>query len=127
MAYRRDNKADSELAQLSADYSDEEIRRIWDGNDFAEPYVLPQLLGTNLDSIAKLDVPVLVLAGRHDMNVNANVAYEWLVQLWAPDKQFVWFEHSGHIPMTEEPGKYLLSHVKYARPIAERAGDVPVQ
>jgi hypothetical protein len=33
-------------------------------------------------------------------------------------------EHSGHIPMTEEPGKFLVSLVRYARPIAEKAGDL---
>src|SRR5215831_11411749 len=37
MAYRRDNSADSALAQLSPDYSDEEIRRVWEGNKFATP------------------------------------------------------------------------------------------
>jgi hypothetical protein len=26
--------------------------------------------------------------------------------------------------MTEEPGKFLISLVRYARPVAERAGDV---
>jgi hypothetical protein len=28
------------------------------------------------------------------------------------------------MPMTEEPGKFLLSLVRYVRPIAEKAGDV---
>jgi hypothetical protein len=37
---------------------------------------------------------------------------------------FLMFEHSAHIPMTEEPGKFLLPLVRYARPIAERAGDI---
>jgi hypothetical protein len=42
----------------------------------------------------------------------------------APEKQLVWFEHSGHIPMTEAPGKFLVSLVLYARPIAEKAGEL---
>jgi hypothetical protein len=42
----------------------------------------------------------------------------------APEKQLIWFEHSAHMPMTEEPGKFLLSLVRCARPIAEKAGDV---
>jgi len=33
-------------------------------------------------------------------------------------------QDSGHMPMTEEPGKFLVSLLRYARPIAERAGDV---
>jgi hypothetical protein len=42
----------------------------------------------------------------------------------APEKHFVWFENSAHEPESEEPGKFLLSLVRYARPIAEKAGDV---
>jgi proline iminopeptidase len=43
----------------------------------------------------------------------------------APSKQFVWFGNSAHLPITEEPGKFLISLVRCARPFAERAGDVP--
>ncbi len=41
MAYRHDNSADSALARLSPDYSDQEIRRIWEGNEFAPPICSP--------------------------------------------------------------------------------------
>jgi hypothetical protein len=41
----------------------------------------------------------------------------------ASEKQFVWFENSAHLPMTEEPGKFLISLARHARPIAEKAGD----
>jgi hypothetical protein len=41
----------------------------------------------------------------------------------APSKHFVWFEHSGHLPMIEEPGKYLLALMAYARPLAKPVGD----
>jgi hypothetical protein len=37
----------------------------------------------------------------------------------APYKQGVWFEHSAHMVMWEEPGKLLVSLLKYARPFAE--------
>ena len=60
---------------------------------------------------------------RHDFNVNSDVASAWFETVAAPDKHLVWFEHSGHMPMTEEPGKFLLSLVRYARPLAQRAGD----
>ena len=67
---------------------------------------------------------MIIFAGRHDYNVNSAVAAEWFAKVEAPSKQFVWFENSAHLPMTEESGKFLLSLVRYARPIAERAGDV---
>ena len=62
--------------------------------------------------------------GRHDHTVNSDVAHDWFVRVKAPEKHFVWFEHSAHEPESEEPGKFLLSLVRYARPIAVKVGDV---
>lgn len=124
MAYRRDNSADSGLAQLSPDYTDEEIRHIWDGNQFATPYLLPELVALDLTTIRTLAVPLIVFEGRHDINVNADVTAAWFETVQAPEKHLVWFEHSAHLPMTEEPGKFFLSLVRIARPIAEKTGDV---
>ena len=124
MAYRRDNSADGDLSQLSPDYSDQEIGHIWDGNKFATPYLLPEVVTLDLSKANKLAVPLILFLGRHDRNVNAEVAASWFDAVEAPEKHLVWFEHSAHIPMTEEPGKFLLSLVRYARPIAEKAGDV---
>src|SRR5215475_215362 len=123
MAYRTDNSADSDLAQLSPDYSDQEISRIWDGNKFGTPYLLPDLVSTDLSKIRKLAVPLILFEGRHDMNVNSDIAAAWFDKVRAPEKHLVWFEHSGHMPMTEEPGKFLVSLARYALPIAERTGD----
>ena len=72
-----------------------------------------------------LDCPLLLFEGRHDYNANSEVAAEWFAQVQAPAKRFVWFEDSAHMPMTEEPGKFLLSLVQYARPFAAKVGDVP--
>ena len=116
--------ADGDLSELSPDYSDQEIGHIWDGNKFATPYLLPEVVALDLTKTNKLAVPLILFLGRHDRNVNAEVAASWFDAVEAPEKQLVWFEHSAHIPMTEEPGKFLLSLVRYARPIAEKAGDV---
>ena len=123
MAYRRDNSADSDLPQLSPDYTDQEIGHIWDGNKFATPYLLPEVMALDLTMTNKLEVPLILFEGRHDRTVNSEVAAAWFDTVKAPEKHLVWFEHSGHIPMTEEQGKFLLSLMRYARPIAERAGD----
>jgi pimeloyl-ACP methyl ester carboxylesterase len=124
MAYRRDNSADSALAQLSPDYSDQEIRRIWDGNEFATAYLLPELVALDLTMTNKLSVPLILFEGRHDRNVNSEVAATWFDTVKAPEKHLIWFERSAHMPMTEEPGKFLLSLVRCARPIAEKAGEI---
>jgi proline iminopeptidase len=124
MAYRHGNQAEGDLADLSPDYSDAEVPRIWEGNGFGERYLLPGDLGLNLAGIRKLECPLLVFAGRHDFNVNSQLAAEWFATVEAPTKHFVWFEHSAHLPMTEEPGKYLLALMTYARPLAKPVGDL---
>src|ERR1700733_3009080 len=124
MAYRRDNSDDSALAQLSPDYTDQEISHIWDGNKFSTPYLLPEVVALDLTKVNKLSLPLILFEGRHDRTVNSEVAATWFDTVKAPEKQLVWFEHSGHMPMTEERGKFLLSLVRYARPIAEKARDV---
>jgi pimeloyl-ACP methyl ester carboxylesterase len=122
MAYRKTNDAESDLSYLSPDYTDDEIRHLWDGNAFATPYLLPTLLAEH-GATTKLDIPLILFAGRFDKNVNASVSAEWFAKVRSPEKHLVWFEHSAHLLITEEPGKTLLSLVHYARPIAERAGD----
>lgn len=123
MAYRQNNDDDSVLARLSPDYSDEQLRGVWKGNDFATPILLPQLMTQNLATGKTLDCPLILLLGRHDTNVNSDVAAEWYAQVKAPGKALVWFEHSAHMPMTEEPGKFLLALVNQARPYAQKVGD----
>jgi esterase/lipase len=123
MAYRPGNEAEGDLADLSPDYTDAEIGHIWKGNSFAERYLLSEALGLDLSQTRTLGCPVIVFAGRHDMNVNSQLASDWFETITAPEKHLVWFEHSAHLPMTEERGKYLLSLVRYARSVAERAGE----
>jgi pimeloyl-ACP methyl ester carboxylesterase len=123
MAYRHGTRAEGDLADLSPDYTDAEIPRIWEGNSFGERYLLSQALGLDLSGTRSLGCPLIVFAGRHDMNVNSQLASDWFQTVAAPAKHFVWFEHSGHLPMTEERGKYLVSLLRYARPFAEQAGD----
>lgn len=123
MAYRHDNDADSDLVKLSPDYSREELRHIYDGNEFAERFLLADLIAGDWSVIRTLGCPLFLFEGRHDTNASSEVAREWFEQVAAPAKQFVWFEDSAHMPMTEEPAKFLVSLVRYVRPLAEQAGD----
>jgi len=125
MAYRHDSSAESDLAELSPDYTDAEIAHIWDGNDFSEHYLLQQVLSLDESATRQLDCPLIVCAGRHDFVVNSELAAKWCGQVRAPFKQLVWFENAGHLVMTDEPGKFLVSLLQHARPVAERAGDAP--
>lgn len=123
MAYRHDNDADSDLVKLSPDYSREELRHIYDGNEFAERFLLADLIDGDWSVMRRFGCPMFLFEGRHDYNASSEVAHEWFEKVEAPAKQFVWFEDSAHMPMTEEPGKFLVSLVRFVRPLAEKDGD----
>jgi pimeloyl-ACP methyl ester carboxylesterase len=109
---------------LSPEYSDEDVRLVWKGNSFSMPFLLSTVVSTDLSTVKTLRCPLILFTGRDDYNVSAKLAAQWFEQVKAPSKAFVWFERSAHDVVNEEPGKLLLSLVQYARPIAERAGDV---
>ncbi|QDE88926.1 alpha/beta hydrolase [Myxococcus xanthus] len=124
-AYRRpDASFEGAAVNLSPEYTDEEVRQVWKALDFSVERLLAAILTADLSHVKRLKTPLLLFLGRHDRNVSATVAAEWFAGIKAPSKRLVWFEQSAHEMMAEEPGKVLLSLVRYARPIAERAGDV---
>lgn len=123
MAYRT-HQVDGIGVRLSPDYSDEEARRVYDGNGFSQDFLLSPVLALDLTDVTELGCPLIILAGRHDRSVNSHVAREWFESVRSPLKHFVWFEHSAHEIMVEEPGKLLTSLVTLGRPIAERVSDV---
>lgn len=127
-AWRRDGGGFEAAAfKLAPEYTDEDVRRAFEGQRAVTEALLPSVLATDLSTIRKLDVPLLLLLGRHDINVSSDVAAEWFATVRAPSKRLVWFERSGHHITSEEPGKLLMTLVNEARPIAVRAGDGVVE
>jgi proline iminopeptidase len=118
MAYRSGTTAESALYQLSPDYSDAEIAHVWEGNEFTEKYLLKDVLALDLSTRREFHCPIFIFDGRNDFNINSQLAAEWFRTVKAPVKRFVWFEQSGHLPMTEEPGKFLISLASFVRPLA---------
>jgi pimeloyl-ACP methyl ester carboxylesterase len=123
MAYRTNQEDESHAARLSPDYDDAEAPHIYDGNEFSENKLLAFVFDQDLSRSTDFKCPILLFEGRFDRTVNADVAFAWFRTVKAPTKRFVWFEHSAHEPMSEEPGKFLLSLVREARPLAVRVGD----
>lgn len=71
-------------------------------------HVYPQLYKTDLrKDYKKIDVPVYFFIGRHDINAPVSLVDEYYNILQAPDKEFVWFEHSGHSPWINESDKFV--------------------
>ena len=122
---RTGGQAEAAAIALSPEYTDADLAKVWDANAFSMDRLLSDVLTLDMTRVRRLEVPLVLFLGRHDHNVSSSVAAEWFEQVEAPSKQLVWFEHSAHEVMNEEPGKTLLSLVRHARPFAERAGDVP--
>lgn len=124
-AWRRPGaEIDHGLYKLAPEYSDDDVRNAFKGQNAVTNALFPSIVATDLSYIRTLKVPLILLLGRHDHNVSSEVAAEWFETVDAPSKHLVWFEHSGHHIYSEEPGKLLYSLVSIARPIAASAGDI---
>lgn len=109
--------------RLSPEYTDADLRTIWKASDFSAEHLLAETVALDFSRYTRFECPIIVFNGRHDYNVSASAAAEWFETVRAPSKKLVWFENSAHEMFNEEPGKMLVSLVRYARPIAEKAGD----
>jgi pimeloyl-ACP methyl ester carboxylesterase len=70
--------------------------------------VYPQLWDVDFRKQAtRLDVPVYLLIGRHDVNAPPALVEAYYELLEAPHKDLVWFERSGHTPWMSEPDKFV--------------------
>ena len=51
----------------------------------------------------EFSVPFYVFQGHLDMNTPWTLVPDWFEKIKAPDKDLIFFEHSGHNPMSDEP------------------------
>ena len=56
--------------------------------------------------VPRLEVPVYMVIGAHEARGRAVLADEWFESVVAPHKERIVFEHSGHRPSFEEPGRF---------------------
>jgi pimeloyl-ACP methyl ester carboxylesterase len=82
--------------------------------------VYPRLAGLNLEAqVPELRVPVWFLLGREDYVTPSEIAARYFESLMAPRKTLLWFEHSGHNPQFEEPGRFNSVLTQQVRAVAE--------
>ena len=66
-------------------------------------HVYQQLYGKDLrQTHTEFEIPIYMLHGRHDFNAPTYLAEDYYEKITAPDKQLMWFEHSGHNPWINE-------------------------
>lgn len=75
------------------------------GMRFTQYHTLNELMETNLtNEIQSVDIPVYFLIGKYDfLTPGSKIFFD---QLKAPDKEFILFENSGHVPSLDESEKY---------------------
>lgn len=78
-------------------------------------HVYPQLYTLDLrNEYTQLQVPVYFFLGRHDLNAPVSLAEDYMDKLVAPEKQIIWFEHSGHSPWINEPDVFIRHTLEVA-------------
>jgi pimeloyl-ACP methyl ester carboxylesterase len=91
----------------SSDYSARDIIRTVRGITATQAALLPDLASIDLTgSLPRIDVPVVMVQGRHDQVAPGESAQQYADSLQAPGKQLIWFETSAHTPHLEEPAKF---------------------
>ena len=91
----------------SPDYSAGDVIRTVRGISTTQAALLPELATLDLAAtLPRIDVPVVMVQGRHDQVAPGAAAQRYASYLQAPAKQLVWFDNSAHTPHLEEPGKF---------------------
>ena len=91
----------------SPDYSPSDIIRTVRGITTTQAALVPELATTDLvRTMPRLDVPIVMVQGRHDEVAPGEAAERFYESVSAPTKQLVWFERSAHTPHLEEPDKF---------------------
>ncbi len=89
----------------SSDYSAVDILRTVRG--LRSPALLSDLASLDLvRSLPRLEVPIVMVQGRHDKIAPRDAALRYADALQAPSKRLVWFGNSAHTPHFEEPERF---------------------
>lgn len=69
----------------------------------------------------RIEVPIILMLGRHDRVISPYLGVEYLEALEAPDKEVIWFDRSAHLAPFEEPDEFNAE----VRQVARRVGMLP--
>lgn len=117
-AYRSDARFYLRAPRLSPEYTADDVKAWGQGSEFTVRQLWPRMADISFLDLRRLDVPTIMLLGRHDITTPSTIVAKWMEKLSAPAKRVVWFEHSAHLPMVEEPGRVLDALLRHVRPIA---------
>jgi len=117
-AYRETSRYYFRAPFMSPEYDADDSCAIDKGSLFTLEKILPEFLNVAFDRVESFPLPVVMFMGQHDYTTPSAPTAAWLQNVKAPYKQGVVFEHSAHMVPWEEPGKLLVSLLKYVHPLA---------
>lgn len=121
-AYRANADFYFDSTHLSPQYTPADRKAWGQGSAFSVTTLWPRLKEVSFQDLRKLEAPVVFFLGRHDYTVPAPIAAKWIERVEAPYKRTVWFEHSAHLPMVEEPGRVFAALLEHVLPLARDTG-----
>ena len=84
--------------------------------------LLPELMQVDLTQLGPdFQVPIFWFEGRHDEYSPPVLVWEYYQKIRAPQKEFVWFENSGHFPFFEEQQKFVDELVQRVLPVVSES------
>ncbi len=107
------------VPKLSPYYTEKDVKAINEGSVFTLGRLLPAFLNVDFTEVTEFPVPVFMFMGRHDQTTPTAPTAKWLDNVDAPLKKGIWFEHSAHLVMLEEPGKMLVTLLNEVRPLTK--------
>lgn len=117
-AYRPDAQFYYDVIKLSPEYTPADRKAWGQGSAFSVETLWPKLRDVSFAGVTRIKVPIFFFLGRHDYVVPYPIAARWIDRVRAPKKAIVWFDHSAHLMMIEEPGRTLQALVDQVRPMA---------
>jgi proline iminopeptidase len=90
------------------------------GQKFSLDIFLPQVLKIDLSKLGpEFSEPIFFFEGRFDPYCRPLLIWDYAQTIKAPQKEFVWFDHSGHFPFFEEQEKFRDELVQKVLPLAK--------
>jgi pimeloyl-ACP methyl ester carboxylesterase len=65
-----------------------------------------------IEKVPRLEIPVYLFAGKHDYQTPFQLAEQYFHTLECPQKEFIWFENSGHLLNFEEVERFNEECIK---------------
>jgi proline iminopeptidase len=89
------------------------------GQQFSGEVLFPQLSTVDLTQLGKqFKVPIFFFEGRMDPYCRPSLVEAYSEEITAPQKELIWFEHSGHFPFYEEKQKFADELFQRVLPLA---------